>query len=237
MSEINFAEVVTRIKKAHGWKGTDLAKALDVDPSSVSNWSRGRWAPNDEAAKKLLEMYSEIPPEAPEVLDPLVKKYCEEDTRTSFEIAEEYLEKIKDLEPTEIERLNPPDTTSINQEPIENGYAKFLENLRFFMKDTRLDTDEKLETYLAIPDGYISEFGKHQDRFEELTYIDAICDAIGVPWSVLAFSNAAKEDAYSRTRFQLQKMEEEMQALRVKAYTLGSELGYISESNDEIPNP
>lgn len=237
MSDINFAEVVARVKKAHGWKGTDLAKALDVDPSSVSNWSRGRWAPNDEAAKKLLEMYSEIPPEAPEVLDDIVKKYCEEDEKTVVEVTADHVFKIDDLEPTAIERLNPTDLSEINQRPIENGYAKFLENLRYFMKDSRWNTDEKLESFLGVEPGYISKFGSHGDRFEELIVIDSICNNLGVPWSVLAFSNVAKEDAYARTTFQLQKMEEEMQALRVKAYTLGSELGYISESNSEIPNP
>lgn len=227
---INFAEVIAQVKKAHGWKGKDLAKVLDVDPSTVSKWVRGQWNPNKEAAETLLEMYHEsmgpfdAPPEAPENLDPLAKKYCEEDEKA-----------LSDLEPTAIERLNPSDLLGINQQPIQDGYTKFLENLRFFMKDSRWDTDEKLETYLNLGQGYISEFGNHGDRFEELKIIGVICDLVGVPWSVLAFSNVAKEEQYARMRFKLQKMEEEMEALRVKAYALGSELGYISESNDEIP--
>lgn len=227
---INFAEVIAQVKKAHGWKSKDLAKVLGVDPSTVSKWIRGEWNPHKEAAEKLLEMYHEsmspfdAPPEAPENLDPLVKKYCEEDKKA-----------LSDLEPTAIERLNPPDLLGINQQPIRDGYAKFLENLRLFMKDSRWDTDEKLETYLNLESGYISEFGNHGDRFEELKIIGVICDLVGVPWSVLAFSNVAKEEQYARMRFKLQKMEEEMEALRVKAYALGSELGYISESNDEIP--
>ena len=253
MNEVNFAEVIAQVKKAHGWKGKDLAKVLDVDPSCISKWVRGAWNPNKEAAKKLLEMYREVtspldyhvkdiidtlrttklgaPLEAPENLDPLVQKYCEEDTRTAAEIAEEYLKKIKDLEPTEIERLNPPDTKSINQKPIEAGYDRFLENLRFFMKDSRCDTDEKLEMYLNLEPGYISEFGNHSDRFEELTVIGDICDYLGVPWSVLAFSDVAKEERYAKMKFKLQKMEEEYDTLRLEACALGAELGYSETQN------
>lgn len=238
---INFAEVIAQVKKAHGWKSKDLAKVLDVDPSTVSKWIRGEWNPHKETAEKLLEMYHEsmsplsVIPDAPLTLDPLVKKYCEEGEKALSEVAESYISKHDELEPTSIERLNPPDLLGINQQPIRDGYAKFLENLRFFMKDSRWDTDEKLETYLNLESGYISEFGNHGDRFEELKIIGVICDLVGVPWSVLAFSNVAKEEQYARMRFKLQKMEEEMEALRVKAYALGSELGYISESNDEIP--
>ena len=237
--EINYGqralEQLKAIQEKTGWTRAILAKKLDVGSGSMCNWLTYGKEPKATGRQKIDKLYKEVfnfvPPEAPENLDPLVQKYCEEDVKAVSEAAVD----ISSLEPTEIERLNPPDTTSINQTPIRDGYAKFLENLRFFMKDSRWDTDEKLETYLGMPEGYISEFGNHRDRFEELTYIDAICDLIGVPWSVLAFSNVAKEDSYARMRFQLQKMEEEMEALRVKMYALGSELGYISESNDEIP--
>lgn len=241
--EINYGqralEQLKAIQEKTGWTRATLAKKLDVGSGSMCNWLTYGKEPKATGRHKIDKLYKEVfnlvPPEAPENLDPLVQKYCEEDTRTAAEIAEEYLKKIKDLEPTEIERLNPPDTTSINQKPIEAGYGRFLENLRFFMKDSRCDTDEKLEMYLNLEPGYISEFGNHSDRFEELKVIGDICDYLGVPWSVLAFSDVAKEEQYARMKFRLQKLEEEMANLRLEAGTLGAQLGYISESNDEIP--
>lgn len=241
--EINYGqralEQLKAIQEKTGWTRATLAKKLDVGSGSMCNWLTYGKEPKATGRQKIDKLYKEVfnlvPPEAPENLDPLVQKYCEEDTRTAAEIAEEYLKKIKDLEPTEIERLNPPDTTSINQKPIEAGYGRFLENLRFFMKDSRCDTDEKLEMYLNLEPGYISEFGNHSDRFEELKVIGDICDYLGVPWSVLAFSDVAKEEQYARMKFRLQKLEEEMANLRLEAGTLGAQLGYISESNDEIP--
>ena len=236
--EINYGqralEQLKAIQERTGWSRAVIAKKLDVGSGSMCNWLTYGKEPKSIGRQKIDKLYKEVfnlvPPEAPENLDPIVQKYCEEDTRTAAEIAEEYLKKIKDLEPTEIERLNPPDTKSINQKPIEAGYDRFLENLRFFMKDSRCDTDEKLEMYLNLEPGYISEFGNHSDRFEELKVIGDICDYLGVPWSVLAFSDVAKEEQYARMKFRLQKLEEEMANLRLEADTLGAQLGYISES-------
>lgn len=239
MHEINFAEVIAQVKKAHGWKGKDLAKVLDVDPSTVSKWVRGQWNPNKEAAETLLEMYHavtsslDIPQEAPENLDSIVKKYCEEDEKIVREVAESYISNIKELEPTEIERLNPPDLSKIDQKPIEDGYSHFLENLRFFMKDSRWDTDEKLETYMGLEPGYISEFGNHANRFDELKVIEGMCDLLGIPWSVMVFSNIAKEDKYARMRQRISELEKERLDLMKEAGALGEELGY----SIGYPNP
>lgn len=228
--EINYGqralEQLKAIQEKTGWTRATLAKKLDVGSGSMCNWLTYGKEPKAPGRQKIDKLYKEVfnlvPPEAPENLDPLVQKYCEEDVKAVSEAAID----ISSLEPTEIERLNPPDLLGINQKPIEDGYSRFVENLRFFMKDSRWDTDEKLETYLGMPESYISEFGSHGDRFEELTYIDAICDAIGIPWSVLAFSNVAKEEQYARMKFRLQKLEEEMANLRLEAGILGAQLGY-----------
>ncbi len=227
---INFAEVIAQVKKAHGWKSKDLAKVLDVDPSTVSKWIRGEWNPHKEAAEKLLEMYHEsmspfdAPPEAPENLDTVVKKYIEKDEKTTLEIAEDYISKLDELEPTSFEKLNPPDISAIDQTPVQEGYARFLENLRFFMKDSRWDTDEKLETYLNLKPGYIDSFGSHGDRFEECKIMNEICDLLGVPWSILAFSNVAKQDRLARLTFRIDKLKEELADLIDDRNDLANEL-------------
>ena len=230
---INFAEVIAQVKKAHGWKSKDLAKVLDVDPSTVSKWIRGEWNPHKETAEKLLEMYHDAmspfdaPPEAPENLDPLVKKYCEEDKKA-----------LSDLEPTSIEQLNPPDLSEINQEPINEGYAKFLENLRYSMKDSRWDTDEKLESFLGLESGYIEGFGSHTDRFEECKIMNDICDLLGVPWSILAFSNVAKEDRLARLTFEVEKAKEDLMRLIEERNDLAKKLDAAEIGvNIKFPNP
>lgn len=217
-------EQLKAIQERTGWSRAVIAKKLDVGSGSMCNWLTYGKEPKNPGRQKIDKLYKEVfnlvPPEAPGALDPLVKKYCEEDVKA-----------LSELEPTAIERLNPPDLLGINQQPIQDGYAKFLENLRFFMKDSRWDTDEKLETYLNLESGYISEFGNHGDRFEELKIIGVICDLVGVPWSVLAFSNVAKEEQYARMKFRLQKLEEEMATLRLETCVLGAELGYSETQN------
>lgn len=232
--EINYGqralEQLKAIQEKTGWTRADLARKLRVSNTNLTNWLRDGKEPKSKGRLSIDKLYNEVftlPPEAPDALDPLVKKYCEEDEKTVSEVAID----ISSLEPTAIERLNPPDLLGINQQPIQDGYARFLENLRYFMKDSRWDTDEKLETYLNLEPGYISEFGNHTDRFEELKVIDRMCDLLGVPWSVLAFSNVAKEERYAKMKFKLQKMEEEYDTLRLEACALGAELGYSETQN------
>lgn len=229
----NYISRLNDILQATGWSHRGLGLKLSYSESAVSGWLTGRWRPDGQSRARIDELYAQYVKttvDTPRMisvadvynamgLDEHPNTHPEDHTTGWVKTPEEAPEnlnevidmnKTENLAPTTLELLNPPDVSAINQAPINRGYELFLENLRFFMTESRWDTDEKLETYLNLKPGYISEFGTHADRFEELLVIGEICDLIGIPWSVLAFSVAAKEAKLAKIKQRIEELHIEL---------------------------
>lgn len=72
---MGFGEFVTRIRTAKGLNKKLFAKAMDVNPVTVSNWERDKWEPDFEKLDRMVKLLDErltlnqclvLPSESPE---------------------------------------------------------------------------------------------------------------------------------------------------------------------------
>lgn len=56
-SQETFAQVLAELMDHYGVNGSDVARAIDSHPSTVSTWLNGRKVPRDEAVRKIASRY------------------------------------------------------------------------------------------------------------------------------------------------------------------------------------